>query len=67
MSAARWILAAEDPQRRRSESNAITSDTVALTRNCRHLSLRMPFAAPLSDDRMHVVGASLCSRPVESV
>ncbi|BDA48630.1 probable histidine kinase 3 [Coccomyxa sp. Obi] len=57
MSAARWMLAAEDAQRRRSESSAVTSDTVALARNCRHLSLRLPFSAPLSDNRTHVSGS----------
>lgn len=62
MSAARWMLAAEEAQRRRSESSAMTNDAVSLVRNSRHLSLRMPFTSPLSQDRLHVEGALATDR-----
>ncbi len=59
MSAARWMMAAEEAQRRRSESSAAVNDAVTLARNSRHLSLRLPFTSPLSQNCLHIAGASI--------
>lgn len=58
MSAARWMMAAEDAQRRRSEGSALPLQAAEIARNQRRLSLRTPFTAPASADAAHVDGVA---------